>query len=286
MSNIDQFESLFLSATRDIYQYQKINFKNVLLVTDLNRSECDVFSEQVKEFSRLANIKDNGEWNTLIKDDFSSTHDLLEIVERIKPDLIFTYRNLHSQAWKHPHSLGEHLDVLIQKTAAPVFILPHPAADYALNHAMKDCNIIMALTDQLSNDHTLVNHAVSFTEKNGSLYLMHIEDADVFDKYIQAISKIQSIDTSNARKKIADELLKQPTTYINTVKNRLEQENLSINIKTIVDFGHRLSEFTKYINEYKVDLLVMHAKDNQQMAMHGLAYPLAIELRQIPLLML
>ncbi len=30
----------------------------------------------------------------------------------------------------------------------------------------------------------------------------------------------------------------------------------------------------------------MHTKDEDQMAMHGMAYPLAIELRQIPLLLL
>ena len=36
----------------------------------------------------------------------------------------------------------------------------------------------------------------------------------------------------------------------------------------------------------RVDLLVMNTKDEDQLAMHGLAYPLAVELRQIPLLML
>ena len=34
------------------------------------------------------------------------------------------------------------------------------------------------------------------------------------------------------------------------------------------------------------DLLVMNTKDDEQMAMHGLAYPLAIEVRSIPLLLL
>jgi hypothetical protein len=35
-----------------------------------------------------------------------------------------------------------------------------------------------------------------------------------------------------------------------------------------------------------VDLLVMNTKDEDHSAMHGLAYPLAVELRGTPLLML
>ena len=54
----------------------------------------------------------------------------------------------------------------------------------------------------------------------------------------------------------------------------------------MVSFGHSLSDYKLYIQEYKIDLLVMHAKDHDQLAMHGLAYPLAIELREIPLLMI
>ena len=38
--------------------------------------------------------------------------------------------------------------------------------------------------------------------------------------------------------------------------------------------------------EHGIDLLVMHTKDEDQLAMHGLAYPLAIELRDIPLLLI
>jgi hypothetical protein len=286
MSNIDQFESVFRSAIRDIYEYKEVKFSNFLLITDLDQAESDEYANQVKQFFRTIHIAGTGEWTLLNKADFSSTQNLLEAVARISPDLIFTYRNLHSQAWKHPHSLGEHLDVLIQKTETPVFILPHPDAGYALDYVMKDCDVVMALTDHLSNDHDLVNHAVEFTQDKGSLYLVHIEDADTFDRYIDAISKIQTIDTDDAKEKLSKELLKQPANYIQTVIDKLKEEQLNIDIKFIVNFGHHLTEFRKHINDYKVDLLVINAKDHQQMAMHGLAYPLAIELRQIPLLMI
>ena len=44
--------------------------------------------------------------------------------------------------------------------------------------------------------------------------------------------------------------------------------------------------FAAKAKEHGVDLVVLNTKDEDQLAMHGLAYPLAIELRQIPLLML
>jgi hypothetical protein len=50
--------------------------------------------------------------------------------------------------------------------------------------------------------------------------------------------------------------------------------------------GHRLSEYKRLIEEHGVDLLVFHTKDEDQLAMHGMAHPLAIELRDVPLLML
>lgn len=247
MSNIDQFESLFRSAIHDVYDYQKLSFRNLLVVTDLEASAGEEFVNQLKQFSMLTGLADDAHWHSLNKGDFLSTSELLDAVNKLQPELIFTYRNMHSKAWQHPHSLGEHLDVLIQKTDAPVFILPHPEADYAMEHTMKNCDVVMALTDHLSNDHDLVNHAVHFTQSDGALYLVHVEDADIFDRYINAISKIQSINTEDAKEKLA------------------------IDVRAEVSFGHHLTEFRKCIDDYKVDLLVMNAKDHQQMVMPGLS---------------
>ena len=59
-----------------------------------------------------------------------------------------------------------------------------------------------------------------------------------------------------------------------------------IAIEEIVVMGRRIEEYRRLVEEHEVDLLVMSAKDEDQLAMHGLSYPLAVELRQIPLLML
>jgi len=54
----------------------------------------------------------------------------------------------------------------------------------------------------------------------------------------------------------------------------------------IITTGHHLAEYKRLVEEHRVDLLVMNTRDDDQMAMHGLAYPLAVELRSIPLLLL
>ena len=58
--------------------------------------------------------------------------------------------------------------------------------------------------------------------------------------------------------------------------------------------GHRrahlgigyMPEDRRLIDEHKVDLLVMNSRDEDQLAMHGLAYPLAVELNHVPMLLL
>ncbi|MBT6695302.1 MAG: hypothetical protein HOB12_06590, partial [Gemmatimonadales bacterium] len=51
-------------------------------------------------------------------------------------------------------------------------------------------------------------------------------------------------------------------------------------------WGHHLKGYQRLVSEHEADLLVMNTKDDDQLAMHGLAYPLAIQVRSIPLLLL
>ena len=286
MSHIDQFESVFRSAIREPYQYQEISYANLLLVTDLPRADIDKFENKIRLFMQSLYFNDLCKWTVLAKEDFTSTHDLLEITNKINPDFIVTYRNLHSEAWRYPYSLGEHLDVLIQKTDTSVLIVPHPSKTYADDHTLENADKVIALTDRLSSDNSLVNTAVRFTNKNGELTLIHIEDAETFERYIEAISNIQTIDTDEASLRLKQELLKGPKRYIETVISDLTERQKPISIKSIVGFGHHLQEFKKVLSSDEIDLLVINAKDSKQMAMHGLAYPLAVELRQIPILMI
>lgn len=286
MPKVDQFESVFRAATKERFRFEQVKIESVLIVTDLGEGEAAAFEASVQKFLRALGNPDAVRWKTLRATDFTTAKDLDEIVEAEKPDLICSYRNLHSSAWEYPYSLGKHLDVLTQVAPMPVLVLPHPKAGRASDHAMQDTKIVMAVTDHLTGDGHLVSYAATFTEPGGDLWLTHIEDDATFERYLDAISKIPSIDTDLARAELGKRLLKDPSDYIVTCEEGLRAAGHSLHIKKIVQFGHHLTDYKRAIEDHKIDLLVMNTKDEDQFAMHGLAYALAVELRQIPLLML
>jgi len=66
----------------------------------------------------------------------------------------------------------------------------------------------------------------------------------------------------------------------------LRAHDLAVVVDKVVRFGRRLDDVRRLIEERSVDLVVLNTKDADQSAMHGLAYPLAVELRTVPLLLL
>ncbi len=237
-------------------------------------------------FCRNLKQPQNIAWNTAKHNDFKSAEDLLAIINHSAIDLIVTYRNLHSETWRYPYSLGEHLDVMLQKTKTPVLVIPHPKAGYGRDNALDNCHSVVVVTDHMVNDHHLVQYGLALISEPGRLYLSHIEDQVNFDRVMDAISKIPTIDTDEAKHKLSQQLLKEPAEYIQSVKFELDKLNRSVEVIPIVSFGHQMKDYLKHIDEKQVDLLVINTKDGDQLAMHGLAYPLAVEVRQVPLLML
>jgi hypothetical protein len=285
MPTLDQFESVFRSAVKPIYRHDAASINRVVVVTDLTQAAGQEFSELIQRLLAHLQITD---WKTISGDQYSSTLDLLNLLdeEDTDVDLICCYRNLHSQAWQHPHSLGSHLDVLIQRTSSPVLVLPHPQAGYAIDHAFDDIRQVLAMTDHMTHDDRLVNFAAKFTGPSGSLHLAHIEDNVVFERYMVAISKIPTIDTESAKKALRLQLLKNPREYIDSCETVLKSIYPGMEIENIVIYGHRLRDYLNYVEKLNIDLLVIHGKEDDQLAMHGLSYPLAIELRQIPILVI
>ena len=226
------------------------------------------------------------QWDLDDGDSFDTIEMLLERVNERKPDLICTYRNLHSGAWRWPYSLGEYLDVLTQIVACPVLVLPHPRVTRTNGHTLQGTDIVMAVTTHMAGDNSLVNNAAGFTNDDGTLWLAHVEDEKGFGRFIDAISKIDAIDTDTARERIPAQMLKEPGDYIRSCREVIVTHRPTVHVQKIVTVGSRLTEFRRLIDKYSVDLLVMHTKDEDQSAMHGLAYPLAVELRETPLLLL
>lgn len=286
MTNVDQFESMFRSAEREVFRYESVRIESILVITDRDREGAKSFGDQVRGFLRVISTDDTVRWRDVDRSEFQTAEDLLKLVGSAKPTLICTYRNLHSEAWKWPYSLGAHLDLLSQHTDVPVMVLPHPQAQRSAEHALQSTDTVMAITDHLTRDQRLVNFSLRFTNPGGALWLTHVEDQATFEHYLAVIAKLPSIETSEARIALRDQLLKEPRDYITGCAEVLRSAGLPVKIESSVTFGSHLKEYEKLIEEHRVDLLVLNTKDADQMAMHGIAYALAVGLRHIPLLML
>ncbi|HHD63129.1 MAG TPA: hypothetical protein ENK96_01920 [Desulfobulbaceae bacterium] len=286
MANVDQFESIFRASVKERLEYRQIPIASILIITDLSADEAKVFQKRVQSFLSVLGSSEDLSFFLVTGDEFQTTEELLQLTAAYTLDLICSYRNLHSRAWRFPHSLGEHLDVLIQKTTTPVLILPHPQAGYMAEHAMQDLKEVMVVSDLVAINHDLINYAVRLTQSTGTLFLSHVENQYIFNRYMDAIGKIDVIDTELARTRLAEQLLKEPEDYFLSCTEILKEHGITLDIRSMVRFGHGLQEYHRQIEARKLDLLVMHAKDERQQAMNSIAYPLAVELRQIPLLMI
>ena len=284
MTRVDQFESAFRAADKPVFEFLQPVVERVLVVTDLRGASATAFRDQVRNF--LAVLGNGVQWDLDDGDSFDTIEMLLERVNERKPDLICTYRNLHSGAWRWPYSLGEYLDVLTQIVACPVLVLPHPRVTRTNGHTLQGTDIVMAVTTHMAGDNSLVNNAAGFPTTTVLLWLAHVEDERGFGRFIDAISKIDAIDTDTARERIPAQMLKEPGDYIRSCREVIVTHRPTVHVQKIVTVGSRLTEFRRLIDKYSVDLLVMYTKDEDQSAMHGLAYPLAVELRETPLLLL
>jgi len=280
VSSLDQFASVFNAADLPVFQYDPPALKRVLVVTDLAKDAAQTFTDNAKKFLSAT----EGPWEAVDASGFSTVKDLLNLVEDRKPDFIVTYRHLHSDAWHWPYSLGEHLDVLIQVTTPPVVILPHPNSDGVPEHALKNTDSVMAITDHLAGSDTLVNVAARITSPGGTLHLTHIENAADFERYMEAISKIPEIDTDTARETMLAQLLRDPSEFIDSCEAVLAKNGVELKVVKHIEHGHRLAEYRRAVDENKVDLIVLEGHAEDQLAMNATAYSLAVELQTVPVM--
>lgn len=286
MTNVDQFESVFRSAAKPVFVPQDIDLATVLVVCDLDAEGAASFKAAVQKLLSATGSVGDVQWPLLAGGDFRSPGELLERVEAVKPQLVCSYRNLHSDGWRWPHSLGESLDVLTQVVDAPVLVCPNPNEQPIAELAARGTGRVMAVTDHLAGDDRLVNWAVKIAQDDGHLLLTHVEDEVAYERMIDVISKIPALETSIARRTIHEQLLKEPHDYIQSCRKELAAAGAKVKIDEIVRMGHRLSDYKQLVTTHEVDVLALHTRDEDQMAMHGMAHPIAVELREIPLLML
>ena len=288
MTKIDQFESIFRSASREKFEPEVVRVDRVLILTDKNADESQPFVEEVQAFLKVFSQKYDPDWDFIHGTDYSSVVGLLERVDRQKPDLICTYRNLHTPATEFPYSLGVYVDVLTQATQVPILLMPRMELQTESEKreiATSGTAKVMAITDHMAGDHHLVNVAAKLVQSGGKLLLTHVEDQRDLDRFLSVIDKIAEIDSDVAKETILEQLLAEPRDYIESARKFIEDsENLQV--EAIVTVGHLMKDHLRIIEDHDIDLLILHTKDDDQLAMHGLAYPLAVELRNTPILML
>ena len=210
--------------------------------------------------------------------------DLLSLVEERKPDLICAYRNLHSSGWRWPYTLGDHVAVLTQVTDIPVLLLPRP--EHPSTFQSSGTDRVMAMTDHLAGADLLVDAALALTQTDGKLFLTHVEDEAVWTRYLNLVNKVSQIDSAVVETHLKARMLREPADYIESCRSVLHDEGCPVQVEAIVTMGHQLSVYQQLVRRHQVDLLVLNTKDDEQLAIHGLAYPLAVELRALPLLLL
>lgn len=290
MTNLDRFESIFRAATRHVFHFAANRIQRILVISDGDASITAMFQQQVEGFLEplFRGPGQQVEYATLEGQKFTRVSDLINGLSDSRPDLICTHRNLHTPIDEYPHSLGSFVDVLTQATSIPILLLPRPqrlqAAGGNLN-LPKETGRVLALTDHLAGDDQLVSWAASMTVADGDLFLAHLEDEQTFQRYIDTIAKIPEIDTDMARELLLKQLLKDPQDYIESCMVAVREAGFRCQIHPVVTVGHFLSDVRRLIDQHHVDLVVCNTKDEDQMAMHGLAYELAIELQQKPMLM-
>lgn len=283
MTEIDQFESVFKSAGKTLFQHEDVSVNKVLVVSDGDEAAAARFAAICQTF--LAVLGGKVDWQVVDGSQFDGVGGLMQLVGRNSPDLICTHRYLHMQAGEYPYSLGTYLDVLTQVSTRPVVVMPHPQSIPDAN-PHKGTDRVMAITDHFTGDNHLASWAGHLTRPGGQLWLTHVEDQATLDRYVATISKIPQIDTDTAQDTLKAQLLKEPHDYIESCRVGLRKAGVDVQVQNIVVLGHHLRDYEKLIEAHDIELLVLNTKDEDQLAMHGVAYSLTVELRDIPMLLL
>lgn len=283
MLNVDEFESVFRAADKKSFKLDEPDVRRVLVISDLDATELDDYVDACKRL--LAALPSDPAWIVKGGSSWSGVEGVLRLVEDHDPDLIVTYRNMNSDAWKWAYSLGVYLGALTRGTTVPVCVTPNPHAHPAMAWQHSRTDSVMVVNESLVGDDALINWGVAITRLEGTLHLTHMENDEIFDRYIEAISKIPEIDTDTARETILGFLLREPKLYIDTARKALDEGGITLEVVEHITTGHRVSSYRDLVDEHEVDVLVFPTLEEDRIALHGVAYSLSVELVTTPLLM-
>ncbi len=280
---IDEFESMFKRAERSPFHYHELPIGTVAVVTDGSPEEAAALADQVRD--HFTRFDDRTTWQTVPGDRYQNVNELLDVLRDVGPDLVVTSRCLFEKSLVPQHTLGVYVDVLTQVADFPVLLLPGTAPQPRPLKA-EPCREVMVVTDHLAGDDQLVNAAARFCPPGGTLVLCHVEDDVAFRRHVEAIGRVPQINTDQARELIAEQLLAVASHYVDACAAELKRSDRDYTVEKVVEFGHRIVRYRTLADERKVDLLVTDTKDEDQLAMQGLAYALSVEITDVPQLLL
>ena len=282
MLTVDGFESAFRSADKKRFHYNKPKDERVLVITDLSGDELSNYVEAAQELMAPTAAT---EWDVHGIDSWSGVEGVVKMIEESEADIICTYRNMRSDAWRWSYSLGVYLNAMNRITKRPVMVTPNPHFDPTLAWRKCQSDSIMVATDHLTGDDVLTNWGLTFTRPSGTLHLTHLEHAQAFERFIGAVAKTPDIDTDVARSTLLSQLLKEPKDYIASVADVMAELKMDIRVEEHVMFGKGVPEYRQAIVDLEVDVAIFPALEEERVGLNGIAYSLAVELTNIPVVM-
>ena len=284
MVDLDRFESQFRAAVKERPVFAPPEVGTVLAITDVDEAEAKQLQDLIRKF--LAILDDPSiAWRTASSTEINSVRAMLNTIEQVQPDLIVSYRHLFEDDKDLPHSLGTYADMLTQALTTPVLLLPNPQRAET-PRSLQGTRKVLAITDHIVGDQRLVNWALHFVRNDGQLWMANIEDDHLFKRYVEIIGKIPDIDTETASSAIEQRLIHEAEDFLEAWAKSIRTDFPGIQVETLVRLGHTTRDYMDIAREVEADLVVFNTREEGQLAMHGVAYALAVELLDTPLLML
>lgn len=281
--NIDRFESIFRRTERERFNYVDVPIESIAIVTDQDAAAAEETKKVLLEV--LPRLESANGFRVITGDQYSTVSQLKERVDAEQTDLIVTYRHLQEEDLIPHHSLGVYLDVLTQTTSIPVLVLPGTARD-PKKVTGRDADRVMVVADHITGDARLINYGVRVVRNGGTIWFCHVEDDKTYERYMHAIERIPEINTSAARDLVKDQLLREASLFIEDCVTELKEKGPHISFQSVVRMGHHLKQYRSLVEENQIELVVINTKDDDQLAMHGMAYSLSVEMTEVPLLLL
>jgi hypothetical protein len=280
---LDDFEAVFKSSVKTQFHLERPILESALLITDLPAPDANLLQRALDGF--FAAMGGDIEWTTVGEGDFRTVPECMGVIEKARPDMVITYRHLWGQTKPLLYSLGSFVDTMTQATKTPVMLLPPTQrADFA--DSLSRLERVLVVTDALIGDDRLVNWGVRVCPDDGTLFLAHVEDDATFDYYMNVVSMIPDIDTTLTIDRIKKKLLGRPRDFIDSTIKVLDKAGVKCAVEPLVTMGHALSDYKRIVAENDVHLVVLNTKDERQYAMHGMAHAIAVELQDLPMLLL